>query len=619
MSAVVVSPRAKATHVPEEGTPWRAYHVMNSQAMVSANTLQLTYEFARENPRYALMYLLVIAMMPVQEILTPHLYGRVVTAIEQRRDLVRPIVYVAVLVVALQIYAVVTDVDDAVHMPKLEQFLRKRAVSAIMERHETNFEELETGGIISQLAKLPYIMYKFMDTFKYGVFPTALTMAVGLCYFAYHDRVLAALFVAVAAVVGLSLLTTAWRCISNAMARDNEFTRMLEGLDDILQNLISVYNSASQPCEDKRLDEIQEGYARYTKATMLCVSKVRVLVTPLQIVFIALFMWRCYHMVLSRKLTAGKFVSLFFVMIAINNCISRSITSARETVFRQGIIAESLQIFDRPNPKNPKPPPVVGSTSRDAKAVEIAAKGEVLSADKVTWRYPGAKRPTLDAVTLSVRRGDHIVVTGHIGSGKSTLLRLFMRYHLPDVGEMYLHGVPYASLSARDIRRRIAYVPQQPVLFNRSVYSNIVYAVTRGACGSGVSPGVIGGGVVGGAVEPKRIEALINELGLGAMFADMPLGLRTLAGKRGSRLSGGQRQIVWLLRVMLQEPDILLLDEPTSAIDVRTKTHVQKLLSRVMTGRTVIMVSHDEKITASATRYVHMAEGRIVSQQSLKS
>lgn len=577
---------------------WRSYTARDT--MVGVTTLDLTLQFAKEHPRYALMYLLVIAMMPVQDILTPHLYGRVVSAIEQGRSLVVPLAVVAALIIAVQIYALAVDLDDAVHMPALERFIRTRALDAIIARHETSLEELETGGIISQLAKLPNIIYKYMETFKYGIFPTTMSFVVGIIYFFRVDWVLGALFLIVCAALGVALVLPSRRCVRLAMARDSEFTKMLEGLDDILHNLVAVYSSDSSRREGERLQQVQDVYAKYTKGTMLCVSWLRLYVTPLQIAFVALFMWRCYRLVRAGKISTGLFVSLFFIMVAMNNCIARSITSARDMVFRQGIIAESLQLFDRP-PQATADVAVAGTRRRVTPAVDSSTT--VLSLRRVRYLYPGHDVPILDDVSFDVREGERVALTGHIGSGKSTLLRLIMRYHVPDAGEIFLDGTSYEDLDAAHIRRTIAYVPQQPVLFNRTILENILYNSPAGGAGGA------------GAME-EQVWQLIDTLGIRDMFEDMPAGLNTVVGKHGSILSGGQRQIVWLLRVLLQRPRLLLLDEPTSAVDAKTRARVQDLLLRVMHGRTVVMVTHDESLMRVATRTLVLGDGRLLRDSS---
>jgi ABC-type bacteriocin/lantibiotic exporter with double-glycine peptidase domain len=111
-----------------------------------------------------------------------------------------------------------------------------------------------------------------------------------------------------------------------------------------------------------------------------------------------------------------------------------------------------------------------------------------------------------------------------------------------------------------------------------------------------------------------QVEELIRNLGLESMFDNLEQGLMSLAGKNGSKLSGGQRQVVWILRVLLQEPEILLLDEPTASIDVETKDTIYALLSKLMHDRTVVMVTHDEYLLQHCDRVIELGDrGTILS------
>jgi ABC-type multidrug transport system fused ATPase/permease subunit len=143
----------------------------------------------------------------------------------------------------------------------------------------------------------------------------------------------------------------------------------------------------------------------------------------------------------------------------------------------------------------------------------------------------------------------------------------------------------------------MALVPQVPVLFDRSIYENIVY---------GIHP----------RPSEERVLALIREVGIDKILLSHGDGIHRRVGKNGSMLSGGQRQIVWILRALLQDPQVLLLDEPTAAIDPQTKQTVQSLLERASIGRTVLMVTHDEFLMSRATRLLRMHAGRLVSDEA---
>jgi ABC-type multidrug transport system fused ATPase/permease subunit len=202
----------------------------------------------------------------------------------------------------------------------------------------------------------------------------------------------------------------------------------------------------------------------------------------------------------------------------------------------------------------------------------------------------GLYKHALRGFDLDVRKGERVVIMGPIGCGKTTLLRCLMRLARPDAGRLFLHGVPYDNLSSDVVRESFAYIPQQPTLFDRSILDNVLY-------GSGLD----------GSKEPVRaaVWSAARRLGIADAIAALPDGFDTLAGKGGDTLSGGQRQMVWLLRAMMRRrPVVLLMDEPTAALDDASKQSLQAALDAF---ETVIIVSHDREFAdAVATRVIRM-------------
>jgi len=160
-----------------------------------------------------------------------------------------------------------------------------------------------------------------------------------------------------------------------------------------------------------------------------------------------------------------------------------------------------------------------------------------------------------------------------------------MRYQQPNSGTIYLQGIPIQNMDVTDLRRRIGFIPQNPVLFNRTLYDNIVYGSSH--------------------VSKEYVLDLIKNLGLEHIF-DMSR-LDDKVGKHGSKLSGGQRQVVWILRILIQNPEVILMDEPTASIDNQTKEFIYDLFKVVMQNRTVIIVSHDLKMSALCDKVIGIA------------
>ncbi|WP_327371486.1 ABC transporter ATP-binding protein [Streptomyces sp. NBC_01217] len=213
--------------------------------------------------------------------------------------------------------------------------------------------------------------------------------------------------------------------------------------------------------------------------------------------------------------------------------------------------------------------------------------------DQVTFGHAGAE-PLFERLDLAVPSGARIGLVGRSGGGKTTLTRLLLRMTDIDAGRILIGGQDISKLCQADLRSLVAYVPQEPAMFHRTLLDNIAFA------------------------RPDATRAEIRRAAEAAHvteFADaLPEGFDTMVGERGVKLSGGQRQRVALARAILRDAPILLLDEATSALDSESEILVQEALWRLMDGRTALVVAHRLSTVASMDRLVVLDRGRIIEQ-----
>ncbi|MGW0758291.1 ABC transporter ATP-binding protein [Streptomyces sp. NPDC002814] len=213
--------------------------------------------------------------------------------------------------------------------------------------------------------------------------------------------------------------------------------------------------------------------------------------------------------------------------------------------------------------------------------------------ERVTFAHAGGK-PLFEGLDLTVPSGTKLGLVGRSGGGKTTLTRLLLRMTDIDAGRILVGGQDISRLRQADLRSLIAYVPQDPAMFHRTLRDNIAFA------------------------RPDATEAEIRRAAQAAHvteFADaLPHGFDTLVGERGIKLSGGQRQRVALARAILRDAPILLLDEATSALDSESEILVQEALWRLMEGRTALVVAHRLSTVATMDQLVVLDRGRIVEQ-----
>jgi ATP-binding cassette subfamily B protein len=208
------------------------------------------------------------------------------------------------------------------------------------------------------------------------------------------------------------------------------------------------------------------------------------------------------------------------------------------------------------------------------------------------WFEYSNGRSGLRGVSLSIPHGSRVGVIGTTGAGKTTLLHMLMRFYDPVQGEVRLDGVDLRQYRIPDLRRQFAVVLQEPVLFNISIAENIAYG------------------------EPSATEEQIFEAARAAhchqFILNQPQGYATVIGERGDRLSGGERQRIALARAFLRDAPILILDEPTSSIDVNTEAEIMRATEELMQGRTTFMIAHRLSTLSLCDLVVRLEEGRVV-------
>ncbi|WP_420885632.1 lipid A export permease/ATP-binding protein MsbA [Candidatus Vallotia tarda] len=257
-------------------------------------------------------------------------------------------------------------------------------------------------------------------------------------------------------------------------------------------------------------------------------------------------------------------------LIDINQPLTRGMTAA-ELIF--GLIDEPVE-----------------NTGGERKV--IRAQGAI-EFEHVSFHYREAHQPTLDDISFKISPGEVVALAGPSGGGKTTLVNLLPRFFEPSTGHILVDGVPLPEYRLPDLRKQIAFVTQDILLFNDTIAANVAY---------------------GESIDYKRAEAALCSASLIDTIALMPAGLNTLIGDNGMRLSGGQRQRLAIARAIYKDAPILILDEATAALDSESERHIQAALAVLMRGRTTLLITHRLSTIEYADRILVLDTGRIIEQ-----
>lgn len=303
---------------------------------------------------------------------------------------------------------------------------------------------------------------------------------------------------------------------------------------------------------------------------------------------VGIILWIGGHDVLSGRISAGELSAFVFYAVLVAGAVG-AISEVIGDLQRAAGATERLMelLATRPAIAAPVAPRALPALPADRPGGEVRF-------DQVTFRYPSRPEvPALADFSLHVKPGEKIALVGPSGAGKSTVFQLLLRNYDPDSGVVSLDGVPLAEADPREIRRRLALVPQDPVMFAASVRENVRYGRP--------------------AASDAEVEAACAAAYAGEFIARLPEGMDTWLGERGVRLSGGQRQRLSIARAVLADRAVLLLDEATSSLDAESEQYVQLALAQLMQGRTTLIVAHRLATVQNADRIVVMDQGRIIA------
>ena len=285
-----------------------------------------------------------------------------------------------------------------------------------------------------------------------------------------------------------------------------------------------------------------------------------------------------------RASTGAMNVGAFVAFIGALGMASQSLRQLAnlQTVFAEGL-AGARRLFEALD--------VEPQIAERADARAMARSDGAIAFENVSFAY-GEGAPALTGVSLSAKRGETVALVGPSGGGKSTILNLIPRFYDVTAGKVTIDGADVRDLRLASLREQIALVTQEPFLFDDTIRANIAYARPDAS--------------------EAEIEAAAQAAAAHDFISELPAGYATLVGEAGARLSGGQRQRIAIARAFLKDAPILLLDEATSALDTESEAQVQAALTRLMAGRTTMLIAHRLSTVRGADRIYVIDRGHVV-------
>jgi ATP-binding cassette, subfamily B, bacterial len=441
------------------------------------------------------------------------------------------------------------------------------------------FAESRTGDLSYRLTedvdRIGEVVAKFFHQFV----PSVLQLIFVLTYMLYLNWLLTLMVLLLAPLVALLIGWFGQQMLERSRKSQDQVSNLSSLLSEVFSGIRLVRAFATEDYEIQRFRR----EAEQNRQKRYAADQIRAVQYPVigfvQAAGIIILFWFAGWQISQGQLTAPQFVAFGAGVALLIDPIVNTTSSYNEIKQAEASCDRIFELFDvRPTVK------------QKTGAIAISEVLGQIEYKQVLFAY--ADQPVLKEISFMVFPGEIIALVGSSGAGKSTLVNLLMRFYDPKSGSILLDGKDIQDLTLTSLRRQMAIVPQETILFSGTIASNIAFGQS--------------------SYDLDEIEAAAQVANAHDFIMGFPQGYQTHVGERGVNLSGGQKQRLAIARAVLQNPKILILDEATSALDAESEALVQEALQRIMQGRTVFVIAHRLATVRNSDRIFVLEQGQII-------
>jgi ABC-type bacteriocin/lantibiotic exporter with double-glycine peptidase domain len=528
---------------------------------------------------------LSVIAFPIQEVILPDFYGKWIESLRQPASLRRYTFIIALLWILSYSIFLMYDWVQLKISSKLESWMRAKTFERILRSQETHTTPINRTELISQMTKYPNFYVEIYVNLQEVILPSAVFLLFLAGYLFSIRPVLCYVFLGGMVILYLISRYMLPRLLHLSCDRDKQHNSIMGFLDDIINNLSSVLSNAQTATEVDSLGSKEAAFRKvYEKGSMLLLYY-RNLVLMIVLLMIFGILYLSYRMFLEKKLSTGKIVALFVIFTCWISDIKRLYEHIFYWIYTQGnveVTNTSISAYTLGGHGGHGGHGAHGGHGRASSSEERGQKeqkgqkGVELVLENVTFIAPSTGALILDSVNLRLEPGNTLVIHGEIGSGKTTLLKLILGLETSTSGTIRIGDLHLSRENLVQWRSQIFYVPQDTVLFERTIYENLSY---------------------GSDVSREECMALLHKHNMfNFLLQGNKKNLDRSVGKDGKSLSGGQRRMVMFFRCLASPKKIVLCDEPTSNLDEQTSKLVYTILDSLSQHKSILIVSHDPQL-----------------------
>jgi len=482
----------------------------------------------------------------------------------------------------------ICTVISTVLMAKVSQAvlvkLRMQLFESILHWPDAEYQRNTTGRISSKFVNEATMALSGAAQSFIVLVRDSIQVVALLSVLFWHDWQLTLVTFVIIPGLALTLRTISRRIRKIVRESQETLGKMISRVQETYEAERLVKVSNTYDFEEKRFAEVNEHMFKLTLKNIKMTAVTTPVTQMLTMVAIACVVGMALYEAQKGLLTIGEFITFLSALLLMKAPIQH-LSGLNGTFASISVAAKS--IFDTIDAEREKD---------DGPDLLIQPGGGTVTFENVTVVYPGKDVPTLKSFSLEIKQGERVALVGQSGSGKTTLVNLIARFLEPSEGRILIDGQDISKVSHRSLRRQMAFVTQDVVLFDSTLKDNLTYGL--------------------GNVTECDIQKALEVASLTELVQALPEGLETRVGEGGNMLSGGQKQRVSIARAFLKNAPILIMDEATSALDSKTEQQVVEAMNRLREGRTCITVAHRLGSVMEANRVFVMSAGKVIEEGS---
>lgn len=564
--------------------------------MNKVNINNYLLEYIQDNKIIFIICFILLFTYPLQKIGLPKYYGKVISVISDnkldKKSFFNNVKVLLIIYSLIQLLFALLQKVQGMLVPKFTEFCIQKIFSTLISKEDLDYDNIEIGTIIAKITKIPWLIYKYLELLRTFVFSQIITM--GICIYHYYTISIDVCLCFIFLLIGICILQYISYSLSLKIDMEGEKTKdfIYSHFQDLLNNFISILICQNDKSEKKILSEKFEPFINVFNSALNINFIIRIVFGLFNIISFVLLNYLIYKQYSKKKINKEVFLSSFIITYSILSLFNESFWAVRSVVDTRSQVKDMELFFNNSNKYIKK-----GSSIPKIKKYNNFVFGDIVFKN-VDFFYNNDKN-ILKNINLEIKQNENIAIIGKIGSGKTTLIKLLLNIIKPTNGNIYIGNVDINNLSKNELYKNVFYIPQKPKLLNRTLYENIMYGFDN------INDN-----------KEEKISKILDKLKLLNMNDDI---IKTFKDKMndnvgfdGMKISGGQRQIVWLIRALLRDSKILILDEPSASLDKENKQNIFNTIESISKNKTIIVITHDD--ISNNYRKIKLNNGKIEQQ-----